>query len=578
MDSNSIGGILIPQRSPYNIPMVNRPRTKALKDDQLKDDLKGDLAAYEKFGLFQRSVNRKTAYRYRGALLRYQLFLGKNPPCLAATYEYLGMLRKSAFDPSTLRIYRAALAGFHQWRGEELKFKVKVPETSAKYVPWEIIKRMLKLSSAKPHDQMILRLMTDAGLRRDEIVQLRISNIEGNKLRFRGKGSKERTVPMTDELKNLVNQFSAHKPKDASLIELGEKGVYLMVKRYGALAGMPEITPHDLRRAFGTHLLNVTGNIRIVQEILGHSNVNTTQAYTAVTINNMEEAIKKLHSVVNNDIKKRVSQTDDGTPVETRQDINDETSHKQQIQNLVKELLKMIHLPSLLDDELWKSLTLEFQQGTYSLPTGVIEIDKANQITVYFHDIGLGIAEPHLVKGLHSHLQTSGLSKFMELEGKNRILNNWLEQTGQFLQMLLILLKIIVAEIKDTKTRNNFRKNIKPGLKQMFPITICNDVLEKIMGNRWIDNSWYQPPENISGTNLWQLKCGAYTIGIATSRKTLETYKNWHKKLRTKYLEHKSVKNLYTKSKELNKITQEIRQRLQEFSDMGHLPGNCELC
>jgi len=236
-------------------------------------------------------------------LLRYQLFLGENPPSLAATCEYLGLLRKNAFDPSTLRVYRAALAGYHQWRGEELKFKVKVPETSGKYVPWEIIQRMLELASAKPHDQLILRLMTDAGLRRDEVVKLKLSNVEGNKLRFRGKGGKERMVPMTDELQKLVNQFSAGRPRDASLVELGEKGVYLMVKRYGALAGMPEIAPHDLRRAFGTHLLNITGNIRIVQEILGHSNVNTTQAYTAVTFNNMEEAIKRLNSATDDRMK-----------------------------------------------------------------------------------------------------------------------------------------------------------------------------------------------------------------------------------------------------------------------------------
>jgi hypothetical protein len=77
---------------PYNIPMDTRPRTKALKAEQLKGELKGDLATYEKFGLFQWSVNQNTAYRYRGVLLRYQLFLGENPPSLAATQEYLGLL------------------------------------------------------------------------------------------------------------------------------------------------------------------------------------------------------------------------------------------------------------------------------------------------------------------------------------------------------------------------------------------------------------------------------------------------------------------------------------------------------
>ena len=70
--------------------MQTPSRTKALKADQLKGELKGDLAAYEKFGLFQRNVDSNTAYRYRGALLRYQLFLGQNPPSLSATNEIFG--------------------------------------------------------------------------------------------------------------------------------------------------------------------------------------------------------------------------------------------------------------------------------------------------------------------------------------------------------------------------------------------------------------------------------------------------------------------------------------------------------
>jgi hypothetical protein len=69
MDSNSIGGISIHPLSPYNILMGTRLRTKAPKADQLKGELKGDLAAYEKYGV----------------LLRYQLFLGDNLPSLGAT-------------------------------------------------------------------------------------------------------------------------------------------------------------------------------------------------------------------------------------------------------------------------------------------------------------------------------------------------------------------------------------------------------------------------------------------------------------------------------------------------------------
>jgi integrase/recombinase XerD len=558
--------------------MGTRPRTKALKADQLKGELKADLAAYEKFGLFQRSVNQNTAYRYRGAFLRYQLFLGENPPSLAATCEYLGLLRKNAFDPSTLRIYRAALAGYHQWRGEELKFKVKVPETSAKYVPWEIIQRMLELASAKPHDQLILRLMTDAGLRRDEVVKLKLNNVEGSTLRFRGKGGKERTVPMTDELQKLVDQFSAGRPRDAFLVELGEKGVYLMVKRYGALAGMPEIAPHDLRRAFGTHLLNVTGNIRIVQEILGHSNVNTTQAYTAVTFNNMEEAIKRLNSATGDSKKTEDSQTAEGKEAVTRQKTYNESPHMQQIRELSKTTAEGLRLPSPWDKELWRDLPVEFRPGKYYLPIGAVEIKADGQLKVKYHDIGAGMAAPHLVKGLFSHLSTSGSTKFTELVGDKGKLSELTLKAGLYSRALLKLLRLITDEVKGYRIKVDFHDEGKPGLTKWFIISTWNDVIQKAGGHSWIDDSWYKPGESVPVTNYCQLRGGGAIIGVAKSKRTLKIYETWHKKLILKYAKDPLSKDIALKDQELGHVVQEVKQRLQEFSDMQQVPGHCELC
>jgi integrase len=578
MDSNSIGGILIPPVSPYNVHMGTRPRTKALKADQLKGELKGDLAAYEKFGLFQRSVNRNTAYRYHGALLRYQLFLGENPPSLAATGEYLGLLRQNAYDPSTLRIYRSALAGYHQWRGEELKFKVKVPETSAKYVPWEIIQRMLELAKVKPHDELILRLMTDAGLRRGEVVNLKTGNVEGSKLRFRGKGGKERTVPMTDELQKLVYQFSASRPKDTSLVELGEKGVYLLVKRYGALIGMPEITPHDLRRAFGTHLNNITGNIRIVQQILGHSDVSTTQKYTAIIFNNMEEAIKMFNSPTGDGKKTEDSQTADGKEIETKHQIYNKLRHERQIRTLAKATAEGIRLPSPWDKELWKDLPTEFRPGKYYLPIGEIEIMEDGRLKVKYSDIYAVIAAPHLVKGLFSHLSTSGSFKFTELAGDKGKLNILVCKAGQYSLALLKLLKLITDEVKGYGIKVNIDDEEKPGITKWFVVSIWNDAIQKAGGHSWIDNSWYKPYESAPVTNYWQLRGGGALIGVAKSKRTLNIYKSLHKKLRAKYAKHQLAEEIAVKDQELSNVVQEVKQRLHEFSDMQQIPGHCELC
>jgi integrase len=450
--------------------MESHPRTKALKADQLKGELKGDLAVYEQVGLFQRSVNRNTAYRYRGALLRYQRFLAGNPPSLAATYEYLGSLRKNDFDPATLRVYRAALSGYHQFRGEELKFKVKVPETSAKYVPWDVIQKMLAMAAPKPHDELILRMMADAGLRRDEIVNLKLGNVEGNRLRFRGKGSKERTVPMTDELQIIVGKYSEGRPKEASLVELGEKGVYGLVKRYGALSGMPEITPHDLRRAFGTHLLNVTGNIRIVQELLGHSNVNTTQAYTAVTLDNMVEAIKRLNQPVEGSDKTANPPTKQGATTQIPPDYT-ETPHKLKIRELARKLADSINPAALWSEDFLRREPVEFKPGKYSFSLGAITIDKSRRIGVQIHEPGTGIAEPHLVQALYSHLSTSG-SKYAQLVSEGGGLDGWTSDAGQYVESLLEFLKVITTEVKELDAKINFHDEVEPGLTKWFMLTV----------------------------------------------------------------------------------------------------------
>ena len=558
--------------------MDTHPPTKALKADQLKGELKGDLASYEKFGLFQRSVNQKTAYRYRGALLRYQLFLGENPPSLGATYQYLGTLRKNAFDPSTLRVYRAALAGYHEWRGEELKFKVKVPETSAKYVPWEIVQKMLELAAAKPHDELILRLMANAGLRRDEVVNLKISNVEDRKLRFRGKGGKERVVPMTAKLQTLIVKFSAGRLKEESLVQLGEKGVYLLVKRYGSLAGMPEIAPHDLRRAFGTHLYNITGNIRVVQDLLGHSDVNTTQVYTAVTLNNLEDAIKRLETTRVDEKKIADTQTLAGKESVISQKNEAETLHSRQMRELAKTIAAGIQLPSTLDKTLWRNLPVEFDPGKYYLPIGIIDISVGHQVSVQYPDIGAGMAETYLINGLFDHLSSAGSSKFSELVGDKGKFRNFVVKAGQYSEALLSFLKLMADEVKGYNAKVYFHYDEKPGLTKWFIVSAWNAAIQKAGGHSWIDSSWYHECEKIPGNDLWQVRVGGAAIGIAKSTRTLQRYENWHKKLILNYSSDPRVRDIAVKDQELGIIVQDIKQRLLEFSDMQPLPGHCELC
>lgn len=235
-------------------------------------------------------------------------------------------------------------------------------------------------------------------------------------------------------------------------------------------------------------------------------------------------------------------------------------------------------MPSPWDKDLWRDLPVDLQPGKYSVSIGVVEIAENKKIKVNCYDIIVGNAEPHLIGGLFSHFSTSGLTKFVELVGEKGKLQRLINEAGQYFQALLMFLSLIVDEVKGYKTKVSFHDEVEPGLTKWFVMTAWNDALQKPGGYSWIDDSWYKPPERIPGTNLWQLKCGAYDIGIAKSEKTLNIYRNLHKKLRLKYAEHPLSKDINTKNQELNIIVQDVRQRFQEFSDIQHLPGNCELC
>lgn len=261
---------------------------------------------------------------------------------------------------------------------------------------------------------------------------------------------------------------------------------------------------------------------------------------------------------------------------QTQQEPYKERPHQQKMRELAKALAGEIRLPSVWDGGLVRDLPLEFQPGKYALSIGALEIGEDGQMKVTYCDRGAGIEVSHLVNGLYSHLSTSGLSKFAELVGDKGKLDKWDGEVGQYSEELLKLLKLIADEAKEYKAEVSFHDEPKPGLAKGFIVTARIDALQKASGHSWIDDSWYKAEYPSIG--LWQLRCGADVIGIAISSKTLETYENWHKQLRSKYAEDAKAKGIPEKYQELSNTAQHISQRLQEFSDMERLPGQCELC
>lgn len=157
-------------------------------------------------------------------------------------------------------------------------------------------------------DRAMLEVLYATGVRVSELINLKISQINLNQgvLRIVGKGDRERLIPLGDEAQDWVREF-VEGPRVEILLErqtdylfptrrgdrMTRQAFWHIIKRYAKKAGIDKkLSPHTVRHAFATHLLNNGADLRVVQLLLGHSDVSTTQIYTHVA----RERMKELHS------------------------------------------------------------------------------------------------------------------------------------------------------------------------------------------------------------------------------------------------------------------------------------------
>lgn len=170
----------------------------------------------------------------------------------------------------------------------------------------------IDMSKAEGHrNRAIIEMLYGSGLRVSELTELRLSNIyrkEGY-MRILGKGSKQRLVPISPVADEQFgywltdrNQLDI-KPEASDIAFLNHYGrqltramIFTIVKRLAAAAGIRKtISPHTLRHSFATHLLQNGADLRIIQQLLGHESIVTTEIYTHVNIQDLREAVLKYH-------------------------------------------------------------------------------------------------------------------------------------------------------------------------------------------------------------------------------------------------------------------------------------------
>ena len=155
-------------------------------------------------------------------------------------------------------------------------------------------------------DIAVLSLCYGAGLRIAEALSLSKADLEGSALRVTGKGGKTRLVPLIASVRQAIDAYLklCPFPLNASMpMFRGAKGGVLsprliqlrVVELRSALGLPPSATPHALRHSFATHLLGRGGDLRAIQELLGHASLSTTQIYTAVDTDRLLDAYRAAH-------------------------------------------------------------------------------------------------------------------------------------------------------------------------------------------------------------------------------------------------------------------------------------------
>lgn len=190
------------------------------------------------------------------------------------------------------------------------KQKKSLPRPISSELAIETIKHAQDMEKEKwigMRNKSILMLLYGCGLRISEALNLNFEDInENDYLIIKGKGNKERMVPLMDYVKNDIENYIHECPKNfmkddplfvgKRLDRLSPRIIQYVLEKIRHNLSLPETaTPHALRHSFATHLLDSGGDLRTIQELLGHSSLSTTQKYTKVETEKLYDAYSKTH-------------------------------------------------------------------------------------------------------------------------------------------------------------------------------------------------------------------------------------------------------------------------------------------
>lgn len=288
------------------------------------------LADFINYLAVERGLANNTLVAYRTDLMGYIAFCRQNNMTdlnqagKDAVMSYIYQLQVNSRSPATISRHLAAIKAYYRFAFNEGVITKDPVQDLESPKPAQRLPRILNIEEvalllsqprisqpAGLRDKAMLELLYATGLRVSELVSLDLNNLnlENNFIRCYGKGSKERIVPLGDIAARFIKEYlrlgrgKLEKSGTSPALFLNQQGHRLtrqgfwkIIKKYAAQARINTvITPHTLRHSFATHLLENGADIRSVQEMLGHSDISTTQIYTHLTQKRVKDIYNRSH-------------------------------------------------------------------------------------------------------------------------------------------------------------------------------------------------------------------------------------------------------------------------------------------
>ena len=284
-----------------------------------------DINLYTDYIFEVRNLSANTASSYKRDLVKLATFLESLKISSYSNISdetctgWIGSLYASNNNPRSIQRHLSSAKGFFKFLKKnylidtspfELINAPKTPSHLPDVLSPEDVEQLLNFKpcdALEIRDLAIVELMYSSGLRVSETANINLDDFEEEMtfLRVLGKGSKTRLVPLGRYAVNAINNWVKERSKyseESSALFINLKGsrlsvrsIQLRLKRLATKQGLPPVHPHMLRHSFATHMLESSGDLRTIQELLGHSSLSTTQIYTKLDYQHLVKIYDKAH-------------------------------------------------------------------------------------------------------------------------------------------------------------------------------------------------------------------------------------------------------------------------------------------